>query len=327
VFFRTRRHRIVTGPALNQEVPDMFRILLAEPLDAEAEQRLETAATVVRAPSGEEDALCGLIGGCHALVARTHTRVSRRVLEAGRDLRVVGVAGVGVDHVDLAAAGELGIQVVNTPAAATDAVADLAVAFMLQSERPIPRLAEAYRAGNFRAPRAAPHGRELRELTVGIVGMGRIGSQVGRRLAAGFGARVMYNDIVPVGPFDFPAEAADKPAIWTQCDVITLHVPLTDQTRGLVSTEALARFRPGAFLVNTARGAVVDTSALTAALQSGRLGGAALDVLDPEPLPPEHPLFSCPNCILTPHIAARTFGGLRRMCAVVDDVLALLKAG
>jgi len=117
----------------------------------------------------------------------------------------------------------------------------------------------------------------------------------------------------------------DKPTIWSQSDIVTLHVPLTDQTRGLVNAEVLAQFRPTAFLINTARGAIVDTDALTAALQAGRLSGAALDVTFPEPLPPDHPLFACDNCILTPHVAARTIGGLQRMFSVVDDVLAYLQ--
>ncbi|HOO17857.1 MAG: hypothetical protein KBH81_00650 [Phycisphaerae bacterium] len=303
----------------------MFKVLLAAPLDATSEARLEAGAEVVRAPAPDEQTLCRLIGDCDALVARTETRVTRTVLSAGRKLRVVGVAGVGLENVDAHAAEELGIAVLNVPAAASDAVAEFAVALMLQLLRPVPRLASAYRGGDFRAARQTPHGRELRELTVGIVGMGRIGSRVGRICAAGCGARVLYNDIIDVGPLAYPAQAVDKPTIWSQSDIVTLHVPLTDQTRGLVNAEVLAQFRPTAFLVNTARGAIVDTGALTAALQTGRLGGAALDVTFPEPLPPDDPLFACDNCILTPHVAARTIGGLQRMFGVVDDVLAYLQ--
>ena len=302
----------------------MYKILLAESLDAEADARLAAAATVVRAPATDERTLCQLVAGCDALIARTHMPVTRRVLEAGRRLRVVGVAGVGVDRVDLAAADELGIAVLSTPAAATDAVADFTLGLMLQLLRPIPRLAAEYRQGGYQTARATPHGRELSELTVGIVGMGRIGSQVGRRCAAGFGARVLYNDIVAVGPFDFAAAEVDKATIWAQSDIVTLHVPLTERTRGLVDAEVLAGLRPGALLINTARGAVVDTAALTAALETGRLGGAALDVVEPEPLAGDHPLFACERCILTPHVASRTPGGLRRMHGVVDEVLALL---
>lgn len=304
----------------------MYRILLAEGLDQDAETRLAAAATVVRAPAADEGTLRGLVVDCDALVARTHARVTRGVLSAGQRLRVVGVAGVGVDCVDVEAAGELGITVVNTPAATSDAVADFTLTLMLHLLRPVAHLAAAYKAGEFRAARARPHGVELGELTVGIVGMGRIGSQVGRRCAAGFGARVLYNDIVDVGPFDFAAERVDKAAIWTQSNIITLHVPLTAQTRGLLGADVLAQFRPGALLINTARGAVVDTAALTAALESGHLGGAALDVTDPEPLPLEHPLLNCERCLVTPHVASRTFGGVQRMFGVVDEVVALLRS-
>jgi phosphoglycerate dehydrogenase-like enzyme len=301
----------------------MHRILLADALDQEAEQQLEAAGQVVRPPVADETTLCELVANCDALIARTYTPVTRAVLSAGRRLRVVGVAGVGVDRVDLEAAAELGIPVVNTPAAATDAVADLTLALMLNLLRPVSRLVNGYRDGRFKQVRSAPHGVELCECAVGIVGMGRIGTQVGRRCAA-FGARVLFNDIVPVGPFDFDAVSEDKATIWEQADIVTLHVPLTDETRGLVDAEVLARVKPGALLINTARGAVVETDALTAALSAGRLAGAALDVTDPEPLPIDHPLLSSDRCIVTPHIAARTHGGMRRMCTVVDEVLAIL---
>jgi phosphoglycerate dehydrogenase-like enzyme len=303
----------------------MLRILLAESLDAEAERRLEAGAEVVRAPAADEKTLCSLIGDCDGLVARTQTRVTRAVLAAGRRLKVVGVAGVGVDNVDVAAATELGIRVLSTPAASSDAVAEFTVLLMLQLLRPVPRMAEEYRQGRFRAARETPHGPELRELTIGIVGMGRIGSRVGRICSAGLGARIIYNDIVEVGPFAFPAEAVNKDTLWSSSDIVTLHVPLTPSTRGVVNAAVLSRFRRGAYLINAARGAIVDTEALTAALQSGQIAGAALDVTYPEPLPAEHPLFAMPNCILTPHVAARTFGGWRRMLGVVDEVLEFLR--
>lgn len=304
---------------------NVYRILLAGDLDGPSEARLAAAATVVRVPASDEQALIAALPGCDALVAHTHTPVTRRVLVAGDKLRVVGVAGVGLDCVDLPAAADLGVEVLSTPEAACDAVADLTLAFMLQLLRPIPRLAEEYRRGRFRAAREEPHGVELGELTVGVVGMGRIGSRVGRRCAAGFGARVLYNDIVDVGPFEFSAEAVDKDTLWREADILTLHVPLTAQTRRLVEGAVLARCRKTALLINTARGAVVDTGALTEALLAGRLGGVALDVVEPEPLPVGHALFECERCILTPHIAARTRGGLRRMYGVVDAVLEALK--
>ncbi len=303
----------------------MFRLLLTEPLDVDTERRLEAGATVVRPPDLAEATLCQLVVDCDAIVVRSRTRLTRAVLAAGQRLRVVGVAGVGVDRVDTKAADELNIRVLNRPGAATEAVADLTIALMLNLLRPIRQLEDAARAGQFSAARHAPHGCELNTLTIGIVGMGRIGSRVGRILSAGFGCRVLYNDIAPVGPFDFPAEAVDKLTLWSTADIVTLHVPLTEQTRGLVDTEVLRHFRPGARLINTSRGAVVDGLALAAALEGGRLAGAALDVTDPEPLSGDHPLLKCQGCIITPHIAARTYAGLRRMAAVADDVLAWLR--
>lgn len=303
------------------------KVLLADPLDADAERRLAAGARVVRPPASDESTLCANVADCDALIVRTSTPVTRRVLEAGRRLRVVGVAGVGVDNVDLAAAAQYGVAVLHTPAASSAAVAEFTVGLMLQLLRPIPRLAAEYRAGRYRQARVDAHGVELRGLTVGIVGLGRIGSRVGRICSTGFGARVLYNDIVDVGPLDFAATAVDKPAIWAGCDIVTLHVPLTELTRGLVDEAVLRQFRPNAFLINTARGAVVRTDALVEALRAGRLAGAALDVTDPEPLPPGHPLFEIEHCILTPHVAARTHAGLKGMYAVVDDVLRCLGAG
>ncbi len=302
----------------------MNRILLAGRLDETAERRLEAAAEVVRVPASDEQAICERIGDCDALVARTHTPVTARVIEAGRRLRVIGIAGVGLDRVDLEAAQKRSVRVIHVPDAASDAVAEFTVLLMLELLRPLRRLAGAYRQGRFAEARREPHGVELRGLCVGIVGMGRIGSRVGRICASGFGARVIYNDIVEVGPFDFLAEPTDKPALWRQADIVTLHVPLTDRTRRLIDREVLARMRRGAYLINTARGAVVDTDALVEALRSGHLAAAALDVTDPEPLPADHPLFAMENCIVTPHVAARTYAGLRRMYDVVDAVLAAL---
>lgn len=301
------------------------RVLLAEPLLPEAEARLAQRADVVRPNSLAEGDLCRAAAECDAIVGRTSTPLTRRVFECAPRLRVVGVAGVGLDRVDVAAAADRGVAILSTPAAATESVADLAIELMLLLLRPAPRLAADYRAGRFAEARAEPHGSELGACTVGIVGMGRIGSATARRCAAGFGARVVYNDIADVGPFGFDASAVEKDELWSMSDIVSLHVPLTHLTDGLVDQRVMALMKPGALLINTCRGRVVDTPSLTAALEAGRVGGAALDVVEPEPLPPTHALFNLPNCVLTPHIAARTHEGLRRMHAVVDDVLAWLE--
>lgn len=304
-----------------------WKILLAEPLSPEHDARLRAAATIVAPAGAGEDGLVAAIGDCDAIIGRTHTPISARVIAAGSQLRVIGVAGVGLDRVDLGAAETRAIRVIHTPAASTQAVAELAAALVLQILRPTVRLAGEYRAGRFRAARAGAHGGELRELTVGIIGMGRIGSRFGRICAAGFGSRVIYHDIADVGPFDFRAERVTAEEVWAEADVVSLHVPLDASTQGMVDAAALGKMKPTAMLVNTARGAVVETAALVEALERGRIAAAALDVTEPEPLPGDHPLLAMPNCIVTPHIAARTHGGLRRMCDVVDEVLAALASG
>ncbi len=300
-------------------------VLLVQPLDEPAEARLRESAELRRPPSLAEADVAEAAAGCDAIIARTTPPISRRILEAGRGrLRVVGVAAAGIDHVDCEAAAELGVTLLNRADAASDAVAEFTVALMLDLLRPAGRLQRDYAAGRFAEARAAAHGPELRDLTVGIVGFGRIGSRVGRICAAGFGARVLYNDIATLPAPAFEAAAVDKPRIWSESDVVTLHVPLTAETRGMIGEDVLGRFKPDALLINTARGKVIDTAALTQAVQSGRLRGAALDVTDPEPLPSDHSLWKCDNVILTPHVASRTHGGLRRMFDVVEDVLAFL---
>lgn len=304
--------------------PDRPVILLAGALDPQREALLDARSTLRRTDATDEPTLCALVVEVDALIVRTHVPVTRAVLAAGKRLRCVGVAGVGTDKVDTAAAAELNIPVLNTPEANADAAAEFTLALMLQLLRPIPRLQQALRDGQFWEARAEPHGRELRSLTVGIVGMGRIGSRVGRMCAAGFGARVLYNDIIPVGPFAYPAEPVDKPRLWREADIVTLHVPLTPDTRGLMNAETLAQLKPGALLINACRGPVVEPEALLSALESGHLAAAALDVTDPEPLPADHPLLRHPRCVVTPHVAARTEEGLGNMYAIAEKVLEFL---
>lgn len=302
------------------------RVALAGGLDAAAEALLDARADVMRVADWSEANLCRAVSDCEALIVRTFVPVTRRVIEAGRRLRVVGVAGVGTDRIDVDAARAQGVTVLNMADAASDAVAEFTVTLMLELLRPISRLAAAYRAGDFETARKAPHGVELRDLTIGIIGLGRIGSRVGRICAAGIGANVVYCDVVEKGPLDFAAKPVRFSELLAVADVVTLHVPLDDSTRQMLGAAQFAIMKQGARLVNTARGEVVHTGALAAALASGRLNGAALDVTDPEPLPTDHALFSMTNCILTPHVASRTFAGMRRMNEIAARVLDFLSA-
>jgi D-3-phosphoglycerate dehydrogenase len=160
-------------------------------------------------------------------------------------------------------------------------------------------------------------------MTLGIIGVGRIGSRVGRA-AVGLGMTVLYNDILDV-ELGYPAEAVSKDDLYPRSDLVTIHVPLTDLTRGMIDAAALAKFKPGAQLINAARGACVVSADLAEALREGRLSGAVVDCHEPEPPPADYPLFGLDNVILTPHIAARVPKALENMCDVVRDVAAVLE--
>ncbi|GMU20763.1 MAG: D-3-phosphoglycerate dehydrogenase [Phycisphaerae bacterium] len=292
-------------------------------------QRLKAAGEVILLEKRDEAALCAAVVDADALVVRTYAMVNARVIEAaarsGR-LRVIGRAGVGVDNIDVPAARAAGIEVVNTPAASTHAVAELVVGLIVALQRGLVWHDPKIRRGEFAALRAGtPRNTELQHQTLGIIGMGRIGQAVGRRMHLGLGMRICYYDIREIGWLPFPAESCTSAgAVYAQADVVTLHVPLTSRTHAMVNARTLEEFKTGAYLLNTCRGPVVEAKALAAALREGKLAGAAIDVLDPEPPPLDHPLLDAPNCILTPHIGSRTQESIAAMNNVVDDVLAVL---
>jgi len=283
------------------------------------------AGRVLELAQYDADTLATAVQDADALLVRTYARVTRAVLEQATRLRVIGRAGVGLDNIDLEAARDHDIVVVHTPAAATHSVAELTIGLMIGLERRLVHADRAVRGGRFQEARKQATCRELHGLTLGIVGMGRIGRCVGRIGACGLGMRVIYNDIVDMEPLDFPADFVGKPALIQTADVVTLHVPLTPLTRGLVDGPRLATMKSSATLINTARGGVVDLDALAAAVQAGTPAGVALDVYAPEPPPPDHPIFQTPNVMLSSHIGARTAAGIARMERVVDDVVHVLQ--
>jgi glyoxylate reductase len=251
-----------------------------------------------------------------ALLCTLSDRIDADLLAACAHLRVVANYAVGVDNVDLAAAEALGIPVGNTPDVLTDATADLAFALLLAAARRLPQLSQAVKDGGWGPWQPDGFlGHDVVGTTLGIVGAGRIGEAVARR-AAGFDMRILRSTSRGGTPL---------PELLAQADFVSLHVPLTPQTRHLLDAQALARMKPTAILVNTARGPVVDTEALVAALRAGTIAGAALDVTDPEPLPPDHPLLQAPNVLVLPHVGSatpRTRGAMTELA--VDNVLAAL---
>ncbi|HEY3246590.1 MAG TPA: hydroxyacid dehydrogenase [Phycisphaerae bacterium] len=299
-------------------------IVVAEPYEPTAVAKLRAVGEVRALDDCSEESLLANIAEAEALLVRTYAPVTARVIAAARKLKVIGRGGVGLENIDTAAAARAGITVVYTPAAATRAVAELTIGLMLALERRMYFADAEVRAGHFIRARNVLRGRELGDLTLGIVGMGRIGRTVARIARIGFGMQILYNDIVEITGLDFEATRVEKDRLWSEADVISLHLPLTPQTANLIDAGVLAKFKRSSLLINTARGGIVDSAALADALRAGRLAGAAIDVFDVEPPPVDHPLLNAPNVVLSPHSAARTAPALARMNDCVDDVIAVL---
>jgi glyoxylate reductase len=258
-----------------------------------------------------------------------HPTVDAALLDALPAVRVVSNCGVGVDHIDVAAAAARGIPVGNTPGVLNGATADLAFALLLAASRRVVEGDRYARGPDFlHFDPSFMLGREVHGTTLGIVGMGRIGEQVAMR-ARGFGMTVLYcnrrrNEAAEI---TLGVTYATLPELLERSDHVVLTVPLTAETRGLIGRAQLARMKPTANLVNVARGAVVDIDALTAALRDNRLHAAALDVTDPEPLPRDHPILTLPNVIITPHVGSASVETRRRMAEVSVQNLLLGLAG
>ncbi len=302
-------------------------ILVSEPLSENALAYLRDHGRVCEVPT---DQVADNIAEADALVVRTYTVVDEAILTRATRLKVVGRAGVALDNIDVPACRSRGIEVVHTPAANTLAVVDYTVGMIIRLNRRFWPMSASLSDEEFHKIRSQAFGRFLSGTTLGIIGLGRIGSRVGRA-AVGLGMKVIYNDILDITP-DYPATAVDKPELYATSDIVTLHVPLTDLTSGLICRETLSQFKGGSQLINAARGGCVVTEDLADALRSGKpqgapggLSGAAIDCHNPEPPPPEYPLFGLDNVILTPHIAARVPQAMENMCDVVRDVVAVLE--
>ncbi len=281
------------------------KILIADPLAPEGLEILDAAGVELRRVEPEEKSrLAELLADCDAVVIRSGTRMTAELLAAGRKLKVVARAGIGVDNVDVAAATERGILVVNAPTANLISATEHTFGLLLALARNIPAADASVKAGEWERKRF--QGSELKGKTLGVVGLGRIGQAVAAR-ARGFEMKVVAHD-----PFLDPAVGRrldiamlGLDELLAEADAVTLHLPLTDGTRNLIDGERLALMKPGALLVNCARGGIVDDAALLVALEDGRLGGAALDVFAEEP-PADLRLARHPRVVSTPHIGAQT---------------------
>ncbi len=300
-----------------------WKVLITDSLEESGLQVLRARAQVDDRPGLPAEGLLETISGYDALVVRGRTQVTGRVLQAGTRLAVVGRAGVGVDNIDLDAARERGVVVVNAPTATTVAVAEHTLALMLALARALPGADASMKAGQWAKKSLA--GVELSGKTLGLIGMGRIGSEVARRSAA-FGMHIMGHDplIEPEAIRKGGAEPVSLGDLFARSDFISLHIPLAPATRHLIDSQALAGMRRGVRLVCAARGGVIDEAALLEALDSGQVAGAALDVFEQEP-PGQNALVSHPRVVATPHIGGQTREAQQRAAQdIATEVLSAL---
>ena len=277
------------------------RLLIAAAADRALVERAKADARfeVVDRPVRTEEELAAIVGDCEILVTRSYNRVTKRVIDAAPHLEMIAQGTSGTDNIDAAAAAARGIRIVNLPGANANAVAEMVIGHIIALTRTIPAYAAEMRRGVWSRDDCSTR-HELRHHRLGIIGLGQVGSRVAR-YAAAFGMTWRAYDPY-IDPF--PERAATLDELLRASDIVTLHVPLTDETRGMIAAPEIAALPPGAIVINAARGEVLDVSAALSALASNHLAGLALDVFDPEP--PTHPWPDDPRLILTPHVAGCT---------------------
>ena len=283
-----------------------YRVLVSDKLAPEGLERLraESGIEVEDRPGLPAEELLGCIGDYDALIVRSGTKVTDEVIQAGERLKVVGRAGIGVDNVDVAAATRRGIVVMNTPGGNNVTTAEHAISMMLACARLIPAADASLRAGNWERSRFT--GIEVTGKTLGVIGLGNIGRVVADR-AAGLSMKVVaFDPFMSPGAKPLEADLVSLEELFQRSDFISVHVPLTADTRGLIDAAAIEQMRPGVRIINCARGGIVDEQALEQGLASGKVAGAALDVFIEEPPAADHPLLKHPSVVVTPHLGAST---------------------
>jgi D-3-phosphoglycerate dehydrogenase len=302
-----------------------MKIIVCDPISPKGiallQQRPEFNVVVLPKRLSEAE-LLPIVADATALVVRSETKVTKKVIEAAKQLRVVGRAGVGVDNVDIEAATQHGTVVMNTPGGNTVTTAELSFAMLLSLARKVPQAHASMTAGKW--DRKLFQGVELQGKTLGVLGMGRIGTEVAKRAIA-FGMHVVAYDpyLTEDRAKAVGAEfAAELDQVYRQADFITVHMPVTKETREMLNAAAFAKMKPGVKIVNCARGEIVAEADLLAALESKKVAGAALDVFAVEPLPADHPYRKQPNLILTPHLGASTEEAQEKCGIEVAEVIA-----
>lgn len=301
-----------------------WKIILTDGLQEIGQAILRAAADVDNRNGISPEELIEIIPQYDALIVRSRTKATANLIEAATNLKVIGRAGVGVDNIDLAAAQARQITVVNSPTATTLAVAEHTLALMLSLVRATPQADAALKSGQWIKKQLV--GTELYGKTLGIIGMGRIGAMVGERAAA-FGMHIFGYDPYLSGDEIQArgAEPVDLTALYARSDFITMHIPLSPETRNMINGQALGLMKRGVRIICAARGGVIDETALLAALESGQVAGAALDVFSAEP-PGLTALVAHPNVVATPHIGAQTSEAQARAAEdIAAEIVAALK--
>jgi D-3-phosphoglycerate dehydrogenase len=293
------------------------RVLLPQPIEAEALSMLESAGCeIIVSPDRSPESVFPLMKKANGIVLRTGIHISRELLTGADALEVISRTGGGFDNVDVQAATEKGIIVTSNIGVNTGSVVEHCLALMLSLTKQLPVMDRSVRSDQY-SIRYRNLPRDLREKTLGLIGFGRIGAELGRVCRSAFRMRiVVYDPFLPETAKAACAEWAqfvDIGTLFSMSDIVSIHVPLTEETRHAVGAEQLSKMKPDSLLINTSRGAVIEESALIRALRERRIGGAGLDVLEQEPPPADSPLFELENVILTPHTAALTRDCVIRM--------------
>ncbi len=303
----------------------MKRVLIADPIEESAVAKIKAAGLEVVLRNAEKDGpIEKQIKGFDCVVVRSATKITKEVIDAADKLKLVVRAGVGLDNVDKKAADAKGMVVQNTPEAPSVSVAEMVFSLMLSLARNITQADSSMKAGRWDKKKFS--GTELWQKTIGIVGLGRIGMEVGKRAKA-FGMNVLAYDVLDINKAckEIGAKRADLNTILEKADYITLHVPMLPQTKGMIAEKELKKMKKTAFLINTARGGVVDEKALLDALNAGLIAGAGLDVFENEP-PTDWQLVKHPKVVATPHLSSSTEEGQVRIGELtVQKVIAGLK--
>lgn len=300
-----------------------YNILIADGLKEIGQAILRSSTNLEDRTGISPEELLKIVKDYDAMIVRSRTKVTAQLIEAATRLKVIGRAGVGVDSIDLQAAKAHGVTVVNAPTSTSLAVAELTLGLMLSLAREIPRADAGMKNGQWLKKELA--GMELHGKALGIIGMGRIGAEAGKRAAA-FGMTVLgYDPLIPSEEITRRgAEPVSLDDLYARSDYISLHLPLTDETRSMIAEQAFARMKRGVRIVCAARGGIIDESALLTALESGQVAGAALDVYASEP-PGASELVVHPKVIATPHVGAQTAEAQSRAAEdIANEVLAAL---